>query len=566
MKKSRFLGPVFLMTILLALQCVFPVQAEEQALSFGRITVAMPEITAEIKGSNYAKENISAKLETESLTIEEVVAYGKDTSVRAYLLVDLSKSVDHSFELIKENIIKYVDGMGKDDKVDILTFGEDKVVSILDGTETKEEIKDKVRALECDENKTLFYEALARAYRTSNATISEFDREYVIAFSDGIDDQQGNTTYAEIKELYATHALPVYAACTPKASKSAADKFGELARLSGGKLSVINDGDDFNHLFGEINDVTLITMKANSNIADGKTRQLAVKVEELQAECDVPVARFLEDNTAPAVTSVQYKVESNLIIVDFSEKVSGASSISAYAITSKNKQPIGIESVEIVSSEKRAEIKLQDKIANGVYTISFQGITDQSYEKNLLEGTSEITVDGVKGEVPIWLILVIVFGLIVLSLLIVMLIILAKKKNNSNLDKSQIAQQVGGQRLTEYETSAVIREKHHIKAENLARIRLKIQTGRTSEQNIETNIVSSLIVGRSSTCDIYIDDTKLSRQHFVIEYDGEAFYIMDLQSSNGTKLNGIGIHSRQVLHSGDKIAAGLSDIYITTIE
>lgn len=107
--------------------------------------------------------------------------------------------------------------------------------------------------------------------------------------------------------------------------------------------------------------------------------------------------------------------------------------------------------------------------------------------------------------------------------------------------------------------------KHHIKTNDAIRIRLKIQTGKTSEQNIETNIVSSLIVGRSDTCDIYIDDTKLSRQHFVIENDNGTFYVMDLQSRNGTMLNGIRINSRQRLSSGDKIMAGLSDIIITIL-
>ena len=78
-------------------------------------------------------------------------------------------------------------------------------------------------------------------------------------------------------------------------------------------------------------------------------------------------------------------------------------------------------------------------------------------------------------------------------------------------------------------------------------------------------VLALLIVGRSDTCDIYIDDTKLSRQHFVIENDNGTFYVMDLQSRNGTMLNGIRINSRQRLSSGDKIMAGLSDIIITIL-
>lgn len=75
-------------------------------------------------------------------------------------------------------------------------------------------------------------------------------------------------------------------------------------------------------------------------------------------------------------------------------------------------------------------------------------------------------------------------------------------------------------------------------------------------------VVSSVIVGRAAACDICIDDTKLSRQHFAIEYEQGFLFLTDLQSKNGTMLNGIRIGSRQKLTSGDKIFAGLSDMVI----
>lgn len=558
-----------IISILLIFICVLPVGAQDvQVLSLGRVSVAMPQVMAEVKGNGYSIEDVTAKLGSETLHVESLRSYSKEDSVCTYILVDLSTSMVRSFDLVKSNINSYVDSMGDLDKVVILTFGENEVVSILDGNETKSQIKEKVNALQCNEGGTLFYEALNQAYQLSNAAISEYDREYVLAFSDGIDVQRGNSTYEEMKELYGTHTLPLYAACAMNASQEAADQFGNLARASGGSIKMIQNQDSFAQFMQDINDVTLVTMSAGSNVADGEMKQLSIKVGNAQVECVVPVVRALTDDEAPKVNKIQYIQESNLIVIDFSEKVSGASSISAYKITGENGTTLGISSVEVADSGTRVEIKIKGEIANGKYEILFDGIADCSNEKNLLTGSETIKINGIvkaKQGMPLWaIILCIVVGVLIIAGIVVLVVVLSRKKEKETEDSNNSQQVIN--RLVEHESVAVVQEKHHVKAEQIQRIRLRIKTGKTSEQNIETNLVHSLIVGRSNTCDIYIDDTKLSRQHFVIESDGSNFYIMDLQSRNGTMLNGICIHGRQVLHSGDKIVAGLSDIYITFLE
>ena len=558
-----------LIALLLMVMCVLPINTVDAAvLSLGRVSVAMPEVTVEVKGSGYLEKDVMAKLGTESLNIESVKPIDENDSVCTYILVDLSGSVRRSFDLIKKNINSYIDNMGDDDKVVILTFGETKVTSLLDGNESKDEIKEKVNSLKCNEDGTLFYEALNEAYQLSNATISQYDREYVIAFSDGIDEQRGSTTYEEIKELYKTHTLPLYAACATNASQEAADRFGNLARSSGGSIKMISDSDDFDELIEEINDVTMLTLKAKNNIADGQTKVLSIKITESQVECEVPVTRALEDNQAPKVKSIRYEAESNIFVIEFTESVAGADVISGYNITNSKSEKIGIESVKVSDTCTDVEIKLKNELENGKYKFSFSGITDQSNEKNLLTGKEmvEVTNSIQTNNYVWWIVLACVIVAILIILFVVLLVMKTSKKEEESI--KEISQQNLKQnvnRVMEHQGSLGVNEKHHVRAEHVTRVRLRIKTGRTSEQNIETNIVSSLIVGRSDTSDIYIDDTKLSRQHFVIESDGTNLYIMDLQSRNGTTLNGIRVNSRQILHSGDKIAAGLSDIYITIL-
>ena len=85
-------------------------------------------------------------------------------------------------------------------------------------------------------------------------------------------------------------------------------------------------------------------------------------------------------------------------------------------------------------------------------------------------------------------------------------------------------------------------------------IHASIDGGREIEEKIA--LIESLIVGRSSMCDIYFDDVNMSRQHFSIEAQDGGLYVKDLESTGGTYLNGIKVYSKQRINSGDIIAAG----------
>ena len=66
-------------------------------------------------------------------------------------------------------------------------------------------------------------------------------------------------------------------------------------------------------------------------------------------------------------------------------------------------------------------------------------------------------------------------------------------------------------------------------------------------------------VGRDEQADITVDDRGLSRVHFEIAWNGEVAAIRDLQSTNGTYLDGSRINEL-VLRSGSKIAAGRTEL------
>src|SRR5215208_6652805 len=64
-------------------------------------------------------------------------------------------------------------------------------------------------------------------------------------------------------------------------------------------------------------------------------------------------------------------------------------------------------------------------------------------------------------------------------------------------------------------------------------------------------------VGRSSTAELcFPEDAGLSRQHFVFECAGDAWFVQDLGSKNGTFVNNLPLRGRLSLKPGDRITAG----------
>lgn len=72
-------------------------------------------------------------------------------------------------------------------------------------------------------------------------------------------------------------------------------------------------------------------------------------------------------------------------------------------------------------------------------------------------------------------------------------------------------------------------------------------------------VQNGLVLGRVAGCDIVIDDTKASRRHARIVVEGGVVEVEDLESSNGTLLNGKPV-TRRVLRPGDVVQIGKTAI------
>lgn len=68
----------------------------------------------------------------------------------------------------------------------------------------------------------------------------------------------------------------------------------------------------------------------------------------------------------------------------------------------------------------------------------------------------------------------------------------------------------------------------------------------------------ALVVGRGAECNIVIPERPVSREHLRIWRDGPRFFIEDLNSKNGTHLNGASLSGTRELQDGDEIQIALS--------
>jgi pSer/pThr/pTyr-binding forkhead associated (FHA) protein len=70
-----------------------------------------------------------------------------------------------------------------------------------------------------------------------------------------------------------------------------------------------------------------------------------------------------------------------------------------------------------------------------------------------------------------------------------------------------------------------------------------------------------MVVGRGRTADVVLADATISRAHAAIGFDGEIFYVQDLGSTNGTRVNGDRTPQGE-LHDGDEIQLGKLELRI----
>ena len=71
-----------------------------------------------------------------------------------------------------------------------------------------------------------------------------------------------------------------------------------------------------------------------------------------------------------------------------------------------------------------------------------------------------------------------------------------------------------------------------------------------------------MVIGRGRGADIVIAEPTMSRAHAAIGFDGARFFVQDLGSTNGTRVNG-SREQKAVLKNGDEVQLGKLALAVT---
>lgn len=96
-------------------------------------------------------------------------------------------------------------------------------------------------------------------------------------------------------------------------------------------------------------------------------------------------------------------------------------------------------------------------------------------------------------------------------------------------------------------------------------LRLRVQPPEGEPYDFE-HPGDALVIGRSSVCDLALEDRFLSRRHARLFRSGDRFLVEDLGSRNGTLLNGRRIAQATIVSPGDRIELSTTEIYLEEID
>jgi hypothetical protein len=74
----------------------------------------------------------------------------------------------------------------------------------------------------------------------------------------------------------------------------------------------------------------------------------------------------------------------------------------------------------------------------------------------------------------------------------------------------------------------------------------------------------TLVIGRAAACDLMLRDQSVSRVHAELRRQGDEWLLVDLGSTNGTRLNGWRISGPVAVRPGDRVAFGAVGFCIVT--
>lgn len=516
-------------------------------------------------GAVYSAQDISIVYGEGRVTTKSYEPFEQSQSgISYYILVDKSASISKAtFEATKQALLQFASSMSAEDTLTLVTFG-DAVETVCREESAGEVLTNAIQGLNNGDQNTLLFEAMKQTAEMTKTAKEQTKRKVGIVITDAEDFSQNNSTQKEALDALLKTGLPMYA-MTPTdnvtSNDTAVNSMGEFVRSSGGTLSYYKNEEASNVILG-LQDLFYqafeVKAETESNKVDYELKTLRVQFKDSVQTMQACFDTYQEDSNPPKV-KVKKKKNKNILTVTFNEKVLNADVAGNYEVKLNEKKIISDYTVTYSYTKKhkyRAVLKFSDDLRNGEYTISYKNITDDSMEKNPIKKKSKVTVKDGKLNLG-WLGS---FFPVILCIVFIGAAGVAVYVMYRNIKKRNVLVTVEDQVVLKRQTE----KKHHVSVEEQTDVPGKMVTLEVegAQKPIQVEVKKSIMVGRSDICDVYLDDVQMSRQHFVLYEEGNGYAIEDLQTTNGTYLNGKKIIGKEILKKGDQVQAGKMKITI----
>ncbi len=545
-----------------------------------------PNVKAYLTGS-YTSDNMKAAGTVSGTTLTQegnIVPFDESgEGIRYIVLFDNSGSINiKQFEEAKVQLSNMRKSLRNSDEMQIFTVGttdisaekRDVMGRVACATETDKlasdcEAIESIEYIPGVESRTILYRSLSEVLeeQAGQADI-EKNRTVIILITDGEDDSdelkgRNNDRNATLVNVQKT-SIPVYGillnstARKPNEEKIKFTKNSILNASNGNgyyyNCSDKEDADIVSEAFKTIEQVLreqtyVIYMAAENNrTVDGEAELKLVVNGQAVDTVLFDYSNYEKDDTAPIVVGIVEKEGRNTISLTLEDEngvnISDAGDIAHYIVRRESDDKSWtVNQVNVNQDGTSAIVTLtmnEENFLNGTYELIIDGIRDESQDVNSMkevkisfevdDGLDPGTVARKDFLQKYWWI-----GLIILvaALGTIGLIFLRKKVVK--------IVEVDGSELNKADSK-------------LIRLTITDRLGTTRE--VEYNVEGSVFIGRSDICEIFFDDDRLSKQHFVIEVTKMGCYIEDLDSTNKTYVNGVKVTNKRLLLDGDVITAG----------
>ena len=513
------------------------------AFSVEQIQAEMPDITVYIS-SDHGTDGVELLLDRSPLEIESAEKFSEaDIPACYYFLIDDSGSVTYDqMNAVKSALKENSNFIRSSDTVKLISVGT--LDTLFSGSVSDEGFADAVDSFTNDKQETFLYQALQNV---SEEILCKSDdtgvRNVIIAFSDGLNEAVGKTTYSEIASLLHDNGVPLYAMGMEGTYSSDLESFGELARATGGSMYAFlpsECSDTYSDAGRAITECYALKAKADSNLT-GISRTVTVRSEADSFSCDYTITpvKWIPDTVPPEILSAEI-ISANQMKITFSEDVLGAD-IAGNFIINRPRTAVEVTSASYSSANGvySAVITASEHLSTSDYTISAVNITDNSNEKNpvsadytaRLKGTvpADIPEEG-KDKSSLVNIALIAAGALLFVISCITAILIMRKRPPEPAPAPETPEQ------QPVRISQRGSPKRHVLSGSPDShcITLVLTDGR----ELRAAVDPELTVGRSEKNDIFFDDMNMSRSHFIIRCEDGKFFIFDNNSTSGTFLNG----------------------------